>query len=221
MKRVLVIAPHADDEVLGVGGTIARLTAEGNEVHVAVVTIGHPPAFDESLVQLGKQEALEAHRLLGVAETTFLDLPAAELDMVPHREVNAQLADVLHRVRPQIIFGPFAGDMHLDHQLAFLSLQVAARPNGRFTPRTIYAYETLSETNWSVPYVMPNFTPNTFIDVSAHVETKIAAMETFTTQIKPFPHARSAEALRALAAVRGSTVGCAAAEAFVLLRQEF
>ncbi len=219
-RRVLVVAPHADDEVLGVGGTMARLAGEGDEVHIVVLTVGRPPAFDEAFERQGKQEALAAHRLLGVADTTFLDLPAAALDTIPHRDVNAELGAVVARLHPQVIFTPFAGDIHLDHQLAFLSTLVVTRPNGRFAPQSIYAYETLSETHWSVPYLMPNFAPNTFIDISPHLETKIAAMQAFTLQTKPFPHARSAEALRALAALRGSTVGCAAAESFVLLRQE-
>lgn len=220
-RRVLVVAPHADDEVLGVGGTIARFAAQGDEVHVLVASRGYPPAFSVELERQTMEEALAAHRLLGVADTTFLDFPAAALDTVEHRDMNARLGEVVDRVAPQVVFVPFSGDIHLDHQHVFLSTLVALRPNGRLCPRAIYAYETLSETNWSVPYLMPNFVPNVFIDIGAHLETKIAAMQTFATQIKQFPHARSVEALRALAALRGSTVGCAAAESFVLIRHEF
>lgn len=218
-RRVVVFAPHADDEVLGVGGTIARLTAEGDEVHVVVVTRGRPPAFDEALVRQTEQEVLAAHALLGVASTDFLGFPAAELDTVPHGDLNAGLGAVIRELRPALVFVPFNGDLHRDHQRVFLSALVAARPNGCFQPVKMLAYETVSETNWNAPYLMPNFVPNTYVDISQHLETKIRAMQLIASQIKPFPHERSAEALRALATLRGSTVSCPAAEAFVLIRQ--
>lgn len=219
-RRVAVIAPHADDEVLGVGGTIARFAAEGDEVTVIVVSRGYPPDFPEDVEHRTDAEAAEAHRLLGVRETVFLGLPSAALDTLEHRELNARLGDAIARVAPDVTFIPFSGDIHLDHQQVALSTLIALRPTGEGRRRTIYAYETLSETNWSVPYLMPNFAPTVFIDITAYLDRKIAAMETYATQIRPFPHARSAEALRALAALRGSTVGCAAAEAFVLIRAE-
>ena len=218
-QRVLVIAPHPDDEVLGAGGTIARLASKGAEVHVAVVTRGYPPAYSEAEEEQCRREAREAHALLGVSETTFLCFPAADLDSVPHRDLNAGLAEVLHTVKPDVLFVPFNGDVHLDHQRVFSSALVAARPNGGPSPRTIYAYETLSETNWGAPYLMPAFTPQVYVDIGSHLDVKISAMRAYASQIKPFPHERSADALRALATLRGSTVGCHAAEAFVLIRQ--
>ena len=217
--RVLVVAPHPDDEVLGAGGTIARLADEGAEVSVVIVTKGCPPHFSEETVRRGREEARAAHRVLGVQETILLDFPAAGLDLVPHRELNAALGAVMHDVRPETLFLPFGGDIHLDHQRIFLSALVAARPNGASTPRAIYAYETLSETNWNAPYLSPVFSPNVFMDIGAHLERKIAAMRCFASQLRAFPHERSIEALRALATLRGSTVGASAAEAFVLVRQ--
>lgn len=216
--RILVVAPHPDDEVLGVGGTIAKAVAAGAEVHVAIVTKGMPPAFDEEFIATGRREALEAHARLGVARTHFLDLPAAALDTLEHRQLNARLAAVVREVRPDNMYVPFAGDIHADHQLVFQSSLVAVRPNGGYAPGALYAYETLSETNWNAPYLTPGFAPNVFVDISAHVDAKIEAMRTYASQIQPFPHERSAEALRALATLRGATIGCAAAEAFVLVR---
>jgi LmbE family N-acetylglucosaminyl deacetylase len=218
-RRLLVIAPHGDDEVLGVGGTMARRAAEGDEVHVVITTRGYPPQFSEEHVRRTNAEFIAAHRLLGVTDTVILDFPAGGLDTVPHAELNAKLAALVEEIRPELIFVPFNGDLHRDHQRVFLSALVAARPNGRFAQRTIYAYETLSETNWGAPYLMPNFVPNVYVDISQYLETKIRAMETVKEQIKPFPHERSAEVLRALATLRGGTVGCSAAEGFVLVRQ--
>lgn len=216
---VLVVAPHPDDEVLGVGGTMARLAAAGEEVHVAVVTKGFPPYWDPEFIEQGRREAAEAHRRLGVREAYFLDFPAAALDTVPHRDLNAALGEVFARVRPQTVFVPFVGDIHADHQAVFLSALVAARPSGAAPPRALLAYETLSETNWNAPYLGPAFVPTVYSDVSAHLEAKLEAMRCFASQLKEFPHERSAEALRALAMLRGATVGLAAAEAFVLVRQ--
>jgi LmbE family N-acetylglucosaminyl deacetylase len=217
--RTLVIAPHGDDELLGVGGTMARRADAGDEVHVLITTRGYPPQFSEESARRTSAGLLAAHCLLGVTGTTILDFPAAGLDIVPHSELNTQLLAVVERIRPELVFLPFNGDIHRDHQRVFLSAMVALRPNGSFTARAIYAYETLSETNWGAPYLMPNFVPNVYVDISAFLETKIRAMEAVDAQIKPFPHERSAQALRALATLRGATVGCPAAEGFVLVRQ--
>lgn len=218
-KKILVIAPHPDDEVLGVGGTIARYAAEGAEVYVAIATRGYPPEFQEEIHQTVRQETLAAHKFLGVKETIFLSFPAAKLDTVPHREVNYQLFEIYQKIQPEIIFIPFIGDIHMDHQRIFLSSLVAARPNNPYAPKAIYTYETLSETNWNAPYLTTNFVPNVFIDISDYLETKIQAMHIFASQIKPFPNERSEESLRALATLRGSTVNRFAAEAFYLVRQ--
>ncbi|MGL5873564.1 MAG: PIG-L deacetylase family protein [Xenococcaceae cyanobacterium] len=220
-NKILVIAPHPDDEVLGVGGTIARLTNEGNEVYVAIVTKACPPDFSEEDGEIDRREAIAAHRVLGVKETFFMSFPAARLDAIAHGDLNRELCTLCQKLEPDTLYIPFNGDIHLDHQKVFLSALVAARPNHNKAPKFIYAYETLSETNWNAPYLTPNFVPNTFVDISAHLETKIQAMQMYASQIKPFPNERSEESLRALATLRGSTVSCFAAEAFVLIRAIF
>lgn len=218
MSVLLVLAPHPDDEVLGVGGTIARCAGEGISVVVAIVTKGYPPRFDEELIAAGRREARVAHELLGVKETLYLGLPAAELDQVPHADLNERLGAVVREVAPDRIFVPFAGDLHVDHQRIFLSALVAARPVGAATP-DVLAYETLSETNWNAPYLAPAFAANCFVDITATLERKLEALAAYRSQLQPFPHERSLEAVRALAISRGAQVGLAAAEAFVLLRQ--
>ncbi len=218
-ERVLVIAPHPDDEVLGVGGTIHKLVAGGARVCVLIATTAGPPRFDPEVLSTGRREAAAAHRRLGVHDSRFLPLPAAAVDGVSHADVNAALIEVFVDVRPDVVFVPFNGDLHLDHQRIFLSALVAGRPSSGWTPRSIYAYETLSETNWNAPYLSPSFVPNVFVDISDHLEAKLATMGEYASQLKTPPHERSIEALRALATLRGATVGCAAAEAFVLVRE--
>jgi LmbE family N-acetylglucosaminyl deacetylase len=218
MGKTLVIAPHPDDEVLGAGGTIARLAAQGNEVYVAVVTWGNPPAFSAEKMGQVKSEAEKAHRILGVKETFWLGFPAAALSETAHSALNAGLFNLVQSLSPQTLLLPFIGDMHLDHQLTFTSSLVSARPHQQNFPKLLLAYETLSETNWNAPYLTPSFVPNVFIDIADHLEVKMEAMQAFKSQLRPPPHERSLETLRALATLRGATVMTTAAEAFVLVR---
>lgn len=215
---VLILAPHPDDEVLGAGGTIARLAAEGRDVHVVIVTKGGPPLFDEAFIERGRAEAREAHAVLGVKETVFLEgFPAALLDTVPQSTLNAGVRDAIEAVEPEVLFIPFPADLHIDHRRVAEAALVAARPNRRHGIAAVLAYEALSETNWGAPGTQ-GFSPSVFVDISEHLETKIEAMARFAGQVQPFPHERSLEALRALALGRGATAGVRAAEAFALIR---
>lgn len=219
IRRALVIAPHPDDEILGCGGTMMRLTAGDAEVHVAIMTKASAPRFCADIASTGRREAKSAHELLGVAATHFFDFPAAELDKVSHADINAALGELMARVAPDTIFIPFVGDVHLDHQLVFLSSMVAARPRAGSCVARILSYETLSETNWYAPGVTPTFAPNVYVDVSDTLESKIAAFKCYASQVKAEPDERSVEAIRALATLRGATVYRRAAEAFMLLRE--
>lgn len=215
---VLVIAPHPDDEVLGVGGTMARLAAAGVPVHVAIVTAGRAPRFSEAQRDTVRAEAAAAHAALGVTQTHYLDCPAAELGDFPHADLNGAIGDLVRALDPGTIFAPHPGDIHLDHQLTFLSSLVAARPHQAGYPRRIFAYETLSETNWNAPYLTPAFLPNLFVDISATLERKLEAFGLFASQQRAAPHERSLTALRALATLRGATIHRPAAEGFVTIR---
>lgn len=218
LGRTLVIAPHPDDEILGAGGTISRLAAQGQEVFVAVVTTGKLPLFSAEATKRVQTEAARAHALLGVKQTFWLDQPAAELTEVRNADLNDAIAKVVKQVDPLSVLSPFIGDMHVDHQLVFRSIMVACRPYQEHYVRTVLAYETLSETNWNAPYVTAPFVPNVFIDISEHLERKISAMQEFKSQLRLEPHERSVESLRALAKLRGATIHRNAAEAFVLVR---
>ena len=218
--RALILAPHPDDEVLGAGGVIARLAAAGHDVRVAIVTCGQPPLFDKESVERVRSEARKSHAVLGLAPTRFMEgFPAAGLDTVPAHLLNAALSVEFKEADPDILFIPFGGVIHSDHQIVFTSALVAARPGQGTAIRTILAYETLSETNWYAPPITPGFIPNAWVDISQYLEKKIAAFETYESQVKTFPHERSSEAIRALARFRGATVGVEAAEAFMVIRQ--
>ena len=218
VRRALVVAPHMDDEVLGCGGTIARLSAAGAEVHVAVVTIGRPPRFAVADEERCLEEARSAHAILSVAHTHHIALPAGELDTLPQAELQRALGDVIAEVAPDLLLLPFNGDIHIDHQLVFSAGMSAARPGGR-SPARIWIYETLSESNWNAPYVTPGFFPTIHVDIEGTLERKLAAMRAYASQLRPFPSERSLEAIEALARRRGSSVHRPAAEAFVAIRE--
>ena len=216
----MVIAPHPDDEVLGAGATMARFSEEGHEVYVCIVTRGQPPMFDEASVERVRREAVQADRSLGVRKTIFLDgFPAALLDTIPHSRLNAALAEVVEDVDPEVLLIPHAGDLHMDHRLVFESALVAVRPTARPSLRSVLAYETLSETDWKAPRVGPSFEPTTHVEVGPYLERKLDAMRIFESQVKDFPHPRSLGSLRALARMRGGSVGFQAAEAFMMIRK--
>lgn len=216
--RILVLAPHPDDEVLGAGGFIARAARAGCEVSVAVVTSGRPPRYDAAHVARVRAEAERAHAVLGVARTLWLGMPAAALGETPHADLNAAVCEALRETRAETVLAPFLGDIHRDHQAVFDAALVASRPHSDTHPARILAYETLSETNWNAPYLTPGFHPNVFVDIEQTLELKLDAMARFASQLKPPPHERSLETLRALSQLRGAAVHRRAAEAFVTIR---
>ena len=216
--RLLVVAPHPDDEVLGTGGTVARFAANGGEATILTVAAHMPPLYSKDTHKQTIAEARKAHALLGVHESVFLDKPAVLLGQTPMHELNGLIVDVVKRVAPDVLLVPYY-DRHVDHRVIFDACMVAARPIG-FGARisVVAAYETLSETHWNAPYVEPNFTPSWVVDITEFVDTKIQAMRCYESQIHAFPAPRSAEALRALALFRGSQAGFGYGEAYHVIR---
>lgn len=217
--NVLIIAPHPDDEILGVGGTIAKRAMNGDNVYVCVVTKAGEPLFRRELVEQGRKECREADCYLGVKETFFLDLPAVRLEEVPRYEINDRLLRVVQDVKPDEVYIPHRGDMQLDHKMIVDAAMVALRPKYDHIVKRIYAYETLSETGWDIPNTVNEFIPNIYEDISLTIKNKIEAMAIFQSQLAEFPAARSLEAIEALAKYRGATVRLNAAEAFSLIRE--
>ncbi|MCD7998108.1 MAG: PIG-L family deacetylase [Clostridiales bacterium] len=217
--NILVIAPHRDDEVIGVGGTIAKYVASGNSVYVCIITHGIEPLCRYDLDEKIREECVMADKFLGVAETIFLDYPASMLETVPRHELNDSLIKIVQKVKPDIVYIPHRGDMQVDHKLTADAAMVALRPKYQHVVKKIYVYETLSETGWDVPNTVNEFIPNSYNEIVEVLDMKIEALSMFTTQIAKYPNPRSAEAIRALAMYRGSNVNLRAAEAFSLIRE--
>lgn len=217
--RVLIIAPHPDDEIIGVGGTIAKRAKAGDEVYVCIVTKGKSPLFNPDFIEQGRRECCEADAKLGVKETIFLDFPAVMLETIPRYEFNGKVAEVVQNIKPEEVYIPHRGDMQIDHQMVVDATMVAVRPRGDDYPKRVYAYETLSETGWNIPNVTNEFIPTVYENITDTYDVKVEAMSVFKSQLAPFPAARSVGAIEALAKFRGATVSVEAAEAFSLIRE--
>jgi LmbE family N-acetylglucosaminyl deacetylase len=216
--RVLVIAPHPDDETLAVGGTIAKYADQGHEITVLVVSGHLPPLYGRDSYDRTVVEAKRAFEILGVASSRFLEIPTGMIGAQPVGFVNGKLTELVAELRPQIVLSPFP-DRHVDHRLVFESLMVATRPRGAGRDiKLLAAYETLSETHWNAPHMEPNFVPNMVVDVTAQMDRKIRALKCYESQLQVFPEARSVEAVDALAKFRGTQFGFAFGEALQVIR---
>ena len=217
--RVLVIAPHPDDEIIGVGGTIAKRVKNGDEVSVCIVTKGKEPLFREDFIEQGRRECRKADSMLGVKETIFLDFPAVMLETVPRHILNNAISETIQKIKPDEVYIPHRGDMQLDHQIVVDAAMVAVRPKYEHVVKRVYAYETLSETGWNIPNTVNEFIPTVYENIEDTLSLKLNSMSVFQSQLAAFPAARSVEAIEALAKFRGATVNVGAAEAFSLIRE--
>lgn len=219
--NVLIVAPHADDELLGCGGIIAKYGERKDNVYVAIMTnahVGDSELFTSQAIEQVRNEALNAHKLLGVKETFFYDFPAPRLDTSPSYQISIELAKLYAKLRITKLYLPHRGDIHNDHSVIFKAGLVAARPINNCSVKTILTYETLSETEWAAPFGSDVFIPTVYEEITGYLTKKLEAMKCFSSQLKKFPHSRSLETIETLAKFRGSTIGKESAEAFALIR---
>lgn len=223
-KRILVVAAHPDDEVLGAGATMARLAAEGHEVHIAILGEGATSRFDErtqadgQLVRTLDEQSRRAARRVGAVGVTLHQLPDNRFDSVPLLDVIKIVERQIAQLTPAVIFTHHGGDLNVDHQVTNRAVITATRTLPGHPVRELYAFEIPSSTEWAFQQLEPIFRPNTFFDVASTLEAKVEALLEYEGEARPFPHPRSAEALRAIARRWGSVAGCQAAEAFQLIR---
>ncbi len=218
-SNVLVIAPHADDEVLGCGGTIVKHVLDGDKVYLCVVTMAYTPDWTIEQITERQLEITKVQAILGIEGVFRLGLPTVKLDTVPQRDINDLILNVIQRVKPRILYIPHKGDINRDHQIVFDAAMVAARPVSAETPSRILSYEVLSATEWSAPFAEYIFRPNVYIDISDTLEAKIMAMRAYQHGLRLPPHPRSEKGMLTLATLRGLTIGVEAAEAFSLVRE--
>ena len=216
--KVLIFAPHRDDEILGCGGTMLKRKAAGDHITVCLVTAREGDVLP-ACTQRIHDEMKRCHEFIGVDEYIGFPYGANKLELFTRLEFNKAFDDAVRKVQPDEVYLPFWGDMQKDHMMTVDGAMVALRPKNSYSPKRIYAYETLSETGINVPSVNNAFVPNVYEDISDHLEGKLKAMHFYRSQLHPFPDLRSIETVEALAKFRGATVNVKAAEAFMLIRE--
>lgn len=221
MKSVLVVAAHPDDEILGCGGTMARLAAEGWAVHILILAEG---ATSRDEIRQRETRSVELSELAVCAQRSadIVGATSLELDAFPDNRMDSvDLLDVVKRVEvaiaaysPERIFTHGYHDVNIDHRIVHDAVIAASRPKPQGCVLELYFFEVLSSTEWRPPSSAPQFAPTCYVDITEHIETKVDALKAYTPELLDFPHPRSTEAVRALARYRGSSVGVHAAEAF-------
>lgn len=222
--NVLVIAAHPDDEVLGCGGTIARLTQEGQNVYTAILGEGITSRYekrekaDRTQVEALHARCRKAAEILGAKDLFIYELPDNRFDTVPLLDVIKIVEKLIHRLQPQVIYTHHNGDLNIDHAVVHRAVLTATRPVQGSPVRELYAFEVPSSTEWGFQRLEAVFRPNVFVDIHNTLDLKIKALSIYESEVRPFPHPRSPEAIRAIARRWGSVVGGEAAEAFELIR---
>ena len=218
--RMLVIAAHPDDEVLGCGGYMVKFSRQG-EVFTAVVTEGCSTQYREDdvegLIRKKQADCALANKILGAREVIFGRFPDMKLESAGHTKLNAFLEELIDEIKPDFILTHHFGDVNLDHRCVCSSVLVAARPLGK-KPCNLLLFETPSATEWGGVDLRSVFTPNYYVDIKDSLTRKIEALQCYGMELRKFPHPRSEEGVRAYASFRGLACGLEAAEAYSACR---
>ena len=220
MSVVLALVAHPDDEVLGAGGTLARHAAQGDDVRLVFLTDGVGARGEDRAAATRRAEAAaRAASILGAQPPKFLGFPDNRLDQVALLDVVKAIEAVVAEIEPATIYTHHGADLNIDHAVCHRAVLTACRPIPASKVQNIYAMEVASSTEWASPNSATAFVPTRYVDISSTMAVKRRAMEAYAEEMRPFPHARSVEAIAALATWRGASVGLTAAEAFIVVRE--
>jgi LmbE family N-acetylglucosaminyl deacetylase len=220
MQKVLVVAAHPDDEVLGVGGTIANHTQNKDQVSILILGDGETARDKAGKTDISKRvkQAEKVAKLLKVDDLFLEKLPDNQFDTLPLLTIVKKIEKYLRKVKPNLIYTHFSQDLNIDHQLTFKAVLTACRPQPGSCIKQILGFETLSSTHWQISDPGHAFCPNQFHDIRKTIDKKIQAMKIYRNELQPFPHPRSIRGIRTLAQLRGMQSGCQYAEAFQVIR---
>lgn len=224
IKNVLVVAAHPDDEILGVGGTVRKLANEGKTVRALILAEGLTSRADKredvnkSELEMLRTESEKAAGIIGYESIDFCGFPDNRMDSLELLDIIKLVNSYIEKYSPDTIFTHHYGDLNIDHRITCEVVLTACRPVPDCYVKQIYAFETLSSTEWDFNYNKP-FTPNEFWNIAETFDKKIEAMKCYSTELNKYPHPRSIEGIEALAKYRGCNVGVLYAEAFCLLRR--
>jgi N-acetylglucosamine malate deacetylase 1 len=218
--NVVVVAPHPDDETLGCAGTIMRHIAEGDKVSWLIVTrIFEDSGYPKEKMLKRQEEISLVAEAYGFDMVECLGFPTTKLDTLPMGTLVSSIAEIFHKLLPEMVYCPFAGDVHSDHNIVFKAIESCSKWFRFPSIKKIALFETISETDIAFEVNTERFKPNLFVDISAYLDRKIEIMELYEGESGDFPFPRSEKALRSLAAYRGATSGYEAAESFMLMRE--
>ena len=222
-ESILVLGAHPDDEVLGCGGTIAKLADQGAPVHVAFLADGVSSREGEATAQEAELKARRAAAqkacdVLHVKSVSFGDFPDNRMDTVALLDIVKTIEALIAEHRPDTIFTHHPGDVNIDHRCMHDAVITACRPQRGHPVKTLLLFEVPSSTEWQTPGTAPVFAPNWFVDISKTLERKLAALDAYAAELRPWPHPRSRQGVEHLVRWRGASIGVEAAEAFMLGR---
>ena len=218
-KRILVIAAHPDDEVYGMGGTMAKLSAK-NEVYTLIITEGCSTQYKGNLeiLNIKKEEALKANKILGVKKVIFGDLPDMRLDTISHIEINALIEKTIDEIKPHIVFTHHHGDVNKDHKLVNESTLVATRPVYGQCVESVFTYSVPSSTEWGIESKNNIFIPNVFSAIENYYEKKQSAILAYESELREYPHPRSIKVIESYDKTLGYKLGCKKVEGLSVIR---
>lgn len=218
-KKILVVAPHPDDETLGAGGTLLRMKAEGSEIHWLIMTTADGLAgFSDEFRQARKQQIEEVSRLYRFDSVSQMAFVATRLDQYPLGDVIQEVSGVVKTIKPDLVLIPSEVDIHSDHQITYQAALSATKWFRYPSVRRVMTYETLSETEYGAKF-QNGFFPHCFVDIGDYLNQKIQILNLYASEVSEFPFPRSEEAVRSLARLRGSASGVMAAESFQIIKE--
>ena len=221
-KKILIVAAHPDDEVLGCGGTVARLIKEGYDAYTLILGEGIT-SRDKSRnrekrlqdIKKLKDQIYKANKILGIKKVFTFDLPDNRFDSVDFLDIFKIIEEIKNKLKPEIIFIHSKSDLNIDHRITHKAVITAARPVKGETVKSIYAFEVLSSTEWNYPL---SFSPNVYFNIENTLDLKLKAMSEYKNELREYPHPRSLEGIKIKAKQRGMEAGFSYAEAFELIR---
>lgn len=216
--NVLVISAHPDDEVLGLGGTLARHIEEGDTVTPIIAADGSQVRYSDEQHEQLRDACRRSCMELGVSEPEFLGFRDQGLDTYSQIDINRALEELVDRTKPDVVYTHHFGDMNRDHQVLHEATLVACRPKPGGTIRSVLTYVVPSSTDWAPSRAGREFLPNWFVNISDTLDKKIKALAHYASEVPPYPHPRSLEAIEAQAKFWGSGIGLGYAEPFMLMR---
>ncbi len=224
MKKIMLIAAHPDDELLGCGGTLLLYKKRGYDIKIIFLSDGESsreqkPKKINALIKQREKQAIKISKLCKFKEPSFAKFPDNKLDTVPLIKIVKFIEKEIKKFKPSILITHNEEDLNIDHKIVFKATVTATRPSTKTFVKSLYCFETPSSTENNFSKLKVNFNPNLYFDVSKFINKKIKLLKIYKNELRAYPHSRSLEGVKVLAKYRGTQIGVKYAEAFYILRQ--